>query len=245
MILDRLAPPRAGVILDVDCGGGFPILEIAQRCSAACRIIAIDLWADVLRRAEERRRFHGIAHVLIARADASRLPIVSGGVDLIVMNLGINNYADPPAVLRECARAARPGGRMVMTTNARGCFAEFYEAYRELLTERNMPESLGRLAANVEHRGSRQSLTEALEKEGFALRNAAEETLTMCFADASAMMRHALVRLGFLDGWRAVVPPDQADEILGELERRLNAQAARERELRMTTPMLYLEAVRA
>lgn len=244
MLLEQIELPRRGAILDVDCGTGFPLLELADRCPRECRFIGVDLWHAALRRAVEKRDFCGRPNVLIARADAARLPVPSAAVDLIVMNLGINNYDDPAAVLRECARVAKPSGRLVMTTNARGCYGEFYDLYAALLAERGMTDALDRLRENAEHRGSRESLTAALAAAGLRVEKAVERDLVVRFVDGAAMLRHPLTRLGFLASWQAVAGPDHADAIISELERRMNDSAARRGALHMTVPMLYLSAVR-
>jgi len=245
MLIDELELPRDGaIVLDVDCGTGFPMLELACRCGAACRFVGVDLWPEALRRAELKRDFHGQPNVLIARADSARLPVADASIDLIIMNLGINNFADPPAVLRDCARVCRRGGRFALTTNCRGCYREFYDLFQALLIERGLSDALPRLQANIDHRGSRESLTAALSEAGFGGIRAAERECVMRFADAGAMMRHPLVRLGFLDGWRAVIGADRWTDILAELQRRLNDISARDGVLRMTAPMLYLESRR-
>lgn len=38
------------------------------------------------------------------------MPFMSDTFDLIVSNLGINNFADPEACFRECARVLKPTG---------------------------------------------------------------------------------------------------------------------------------------
>jgi ubiquinone/menaquinone biosynthesis C-methylase UbiE len=57
--------------------------------------------------------------------DAAKLPLRNGSVDLIVSNLGVNNLADSDAALAECARVAKPGGVLALSTNLRGHWSEF------------------------------------------------------------------------------------------------------------------------
>ena len=55
-------------------------------------------------------------------------------------------------------------------------------------------------------------------------------------------MRHVLTAFGFLDGWKAVVAPENLRAVFSEIEARLDERAASEGELRMTVPMLYIES---
>jgi hypothetical protein len=50
--------------------------------------------------------------------------------------------------------------------------------------------------------------------------------------------------LGFLDGWRSVIYVSDEGTIFASIETRLNEMAAAQGELRMTVPMLYVEAIR-
>jgi arsenite methyltransferase len=69
--------------------------------------------------------------------------------------------------------------------------------------------------------------------------------MNLRFLDGSALLRHSLVRWGFLDGWRHVVESSDEERVFQALETHLNEVAQREGELRMTVPMLYIEARRA
>jgi hypothetical protein len=57
-------------------------------------------------------------------------------------------------------------------------------------------------------------------------------------------LNHSLTRIGFLDGWRSVVDADDEQRVFESIERRLNEAAGAQGELRMTVPMLYLEALK-
>jgi hypothetical protein len=50
--------------------------------------------------------------------------------------------------------------------------------------------------------------------------------------------------VGFLPGWREVVEPEDEQEVFATLEARLNEVAQREGGLKLTVPMLYVEARR-
>ena len=52
------------------------------------------------------------------------------------------------------------------------------------------------------------------------------------------------IRLGFLDGWKEVLRPEEQEEAFSLLESNLNAISESRGELALTIPMAYVEAVR-
>jgi ubiquinone/menaquinone biosynthesis C-methylase UbiE len=241
LLLDTLEM-RGGIqALDLGCGTGFPLFELAQRHGPSCRFVGVDIWVAGLARAALKRRVHALPNVHLVRADGAHLPFAAAQFDLIVSNLGINNFADPAAALAECARVARPGARLALTTNPQGHMREFYAVYRELLAERNRADYLARLEANEDHRATPATIGAMLAAAGFAVARVVESEFTMRFVDGGALFRHALTRIGFLDGWRRVVDPADEVAIFTELEARLDALARDQGELVMSIPMLYIE----
>jgi hypothetical protein len=81
-----------------------------------------------------------------------------------------------------------------------------------------------------------------LESLGFTTAAIVRDEFSLRHLDGMALFDHPLVRYGFLDGWRGVLPPEEHRAVFLEIERRLNEVAAGQGELRMTIPMLYLEA---
>jgi ubiquinone/menaquinone biosynthesis C-methylase UbiE len=230
-------------VLDLGCGTGFPLFELAHVLGPTCRLTGVDLWGEGLDRAAAKARVHQLANVLLVRADGARLPLADGRFDLIVSNLGVNNFADPAAALAECRRVARPGARLALTTNLRGCLAEGYAAFRTTLTALGFSRHLDRLRANEDHRTTRTDLTALVAAAGFRVTRVMEDAFTLRYLDGSALLRHSLTRFGFLDGWRRVVDPAEETTVFAALEARLNEEARAAGELRMTVPRLYLEAV--
>ena len=241
LLLDNLGMVGGIQALDLGCGTGFPLFELAHRHGRSCRFVGVDIWVHGLARAALKHQVHELPNVHLVRADGVRLPFPDAHFDLIVSNLGLNNFADPPATLKECARVARPGARVVLTTNPKGHMHEFYAVYREILTERGRADYLARLEANADHRMGRETITAMLETAGFPVARVVESQFRMRFVDAGALMRHSLTRFGFLGAWRAVVDPADEVAVFTTLEGRLDALARRHGELALTVPMLYIE----
>jgi ubiquinone/menaquinone biosynthesis C-methylase UbiE len=246
LLLDNLPFARDITALDVGPGTGFPLFELAHRFGESCRFIAVDPWKAALDRAATKRRYYQwLKQVWLIQGDAARLPLPDASVSLITSNLGINNFDDPPAVMAECVRVAKRGARLALTTNLTGHMREFYAVFADVLRDFGNPQYEERLGANEAHRGTVESVRALIEGGGFQVARVIQEPFPIRYADGSAMLRHSLTRIGFLPAWRAVVDPADEQAVFAELEKRLNTLAAEQGELRVTIPMLYLEAVRA
>ena len=229
-------------ILDVGCATGFPLFELAQSHGPSCRATGIDVWQETLPRAQHKKRVYRQDNVVIVGADAASMPFPAATFDLIVSNLGINNFADPQAVITECFRVARPGARLVLTTNLTGHMRAFYDAYRQTLVALGLSHRLDRLHAQETHRGMLDSVRSLVESAGFEATKVVETIFDMHFLDGTALFNHHLVKIGFLDGWRSVLAPDEEERVFKALQEALDLIASAEGQLRMTIPMLYIEA---
>jgi ubiquinone/menaquinone biosynthesis C-methylase UbiE len=241
LLFDNLQPRKDLHILDVGPATGFPLFELAGTFGESCRVTGLDIWKEALGRARLKQQAYNIRNVEIVEDDAASMPFPDGRFDLVVSNLGINNFDNPHAALSECYRVLKPGGRLALTTNLKGHWREFYEVFRAVITEMGNTQYLERLAADEEHRGTKESVSSLLEGAGFRVTRVVEDSFAMRFTDGTALFNHSLTQLGFLDGWRGVVDFADEESVFGELERRLNEIAERQGELRMTTPMLYIE----
>ncbi len=107
-----------GVIVDCPCGAG-PAMR-ALRPGVGVRYVAADLSPSMLRRAHRRAKARGLAEVQFLDADATDLPLESGGADLFLSFWGLHCFDDPAAALGESARVLKPGGRLVGCCFVRG-----------------------------------------------------------------------------------------------------------------------------
>jgi arsenite methyltransferase len=228
-------------ILDLACGTGFPLFELAQVYGPSCQVTGIDLWKEAIERARTKQQVYQFPNVQLLVADAAHLPFQENEFDLIVSNLGVNNFADPEAVLTECFRVAKPHASLVLTTNPTGHMRELYALFREVLLELQKPIYLKRLQRNEGHRGTKASLGGMLQAAGFRMVKIQEGTFQLRYVDGSALFHHVLTQLGFLEGWRQVVDPEDEERVFALLESRLNQVAQERGELCLTVPMLYLE----
>jgi SAM-dependent methyltransferase len=229
LILERVPLRRGQTIVDLGAGTGFLTVELAQR-SAAARVVAVDPWAEAMEVLRRKVAFLGLSNVELLVADAAALDLPSESVDVIVSNLGVNNFPNAAGVLAECHRVLRPGGRLLLSTNLAGHMAEFYDVLREVLDDH------AELDAHINHRATVDGSLGQLRAAGFAASVAGTGSFVMRFADGTALFDHYFIRLGFLDGWQSIASPEELAAVEAELNRR--------GEVSLTIPTACFEAVR-
>ncbi len=110
---------RAGIgagshLLDVCAGLGGPARFLAWRYG--CRATGVDLNAGRVAGAARLTRLVGLAgRVRFARGDATALPFRAGAFDACVSQEAWLHIGDKAAVVAECRRVLRPGGRLAFT----------------------------------------------------------------------------------------------------------------------------------
>jgi arsenite methyltransferase len=236
LLLDRVPLRRGMFVVDVGAGTGFLSVELAQRCGEEARIVAVDPWRPAAERLRRKLDTLGLDNVRVLEDDAAALDLPDDSVDLVVSNLGINNFEHPEAVVHTCVRIMKPGATLALTTNLAGHMEELYRVYRDTLHELDRRDRLSTLEDQVQRRGTIDSVSQLLSGAGLDLIETVTGTFRMRFADGSSMFRHAFVRLAFTPGLRSIAPLGEEDRTMTALEHNLNALAAREGELSLTVP---------
>jgi arsenite methyltransferase len=241
LLLDEV--PMTGVknALDVGCGTGFPLIELAERFGARTEVHGLDVWSQALKRAAEKIESRETRNVTLHEGSASAMPFADETFDLIVSNLAVNNFDDRTASIRECRRVAKRGAKIALTTNLQGHMQEFYEVFGQILDSCADDEARSNLREHVAHRATVAGVRDLLESAGFSVNRVVERTSRMRFANGSALFNHHFIKLGFLDGWKKVVP-GREQEVFLPLQRKLDEMAAKTGGLTLTIPMAYIEA---
>ncbi len=130
VIRDHIAQAR--VVLDLGCGNGAYVAELAARTSAA-RVIGADLSPEMLRAARQRLG----ERIPLVRADATALPFRPECFDLVFLSHVLLLVSSVERCIAEVARSLVPDGRLVATvgvTRWRQLIHEFVslEEWREL-----------------------------------------------------------------------------------------------------------------
>jgi arsenite methyltransferase len=242
LLLDEVPLTRVKMALDVGCGTGFPLIELAERLGPGSHVHGLDPWSAAMARAAEKIASRETRNVTLQEGSATAMPFADGTFDLIVSNLGVNNFDDRPGSIRECRRVAKSGAPIALTTNLQGHMQEFYAIFDEVLNSAGDSESRRRLREHVDHRATVAGVRDLLENGGFSVTRVVERTDRMRFANGTALLRHHFIKLGFLDAWKKVVPGREPEMFL-RLQSRLNETAGQKGELQLTIPMAYVEAV--
>jgi phosphatidylethanolamine/phosphatidyl-N-methylethanolamine N-methyltransferase len=108
--MTRLAPSSGELILEIGVGTGLSAVNYPR----SCRVVAIDLSAPMIERAQTRLARRGIQHVILCRMDAARLAFADARFDAVYAPYVMNIVPDPATVVREMLRVCRPSGRLVM-----------------------------------------------------------------------------------------------------------------------------------
>src|SRR5688572_5764979 len=133
LLLKHLEVKPNLTVVDIGCGTGFPLFELAGRMGPTCKLIGVDPWQNACLRAKQKIINYGYSNVEIVNSSADKLLFGDNTIDLVVSNLGINNFENPDNVFKECLRVLKPGGKLALTTNTFGHWKEFYEVFYSTL----------------------------------------------------------------------------------------------------------------
>ncbi|HEX6655776.1 MAG TPA: ubiquinone/menaquinone biosynthesis methyltransferase, partial [Candidatus Limnocylindria bacterium] len=112
--LDAAALQPGDRVLDVATGTGKLALAAAVRVKPGGEVVGLDPAAEMLARARRAAAGRAGARLTWVQADAGSLPFAAGTFDAVTIGFGLRNLPDVAAALREMARVAAPGGRVVV-----------------------------------------------------------------------------------------------------------------------------------
>jgi arsenite methyltransferase len=242
LLLKHLEYKHNLTILDIGSGAGFPLMEIAARFGNSCKCYGLDPWANANNRAKQKIRNYGLENVEMMEGSAEKIPLDDSSIDLIVSNLGINNFENPTAVFAECSRVLKPKGTLALTTNLDGHWIEFYNIFETTLKQLNKDDLVAKLTEQQRHRGTVESISTLFTANGFEISRHYRENFEMKFVDGTAFLNHYFIKLGWLSSWLELAAED-AKQIFATLEDNLNRYAGQQNGLSLTVPMAFIEGV--
>ena len=121
------------IVLDIGSGTGFPLFELAERLGTSCKCYGLDPWQNANNRAIKKINNYDVTNVEVIQGTAEKIPFDDESIDLIVSNLGINNFDKPDIVFTECNRVLKSKSQLALTTNLNGHWKEFYNIFEETL----------------------------------------------------------------------------------------------------------------
>lgn len=108
--MDALAPARGSLVVDIGCGCGQTLLQLAERVGAEGRVIGVDIAPRLLEVA--RRRTADLGQVALIEADAQALDMPPASVDAFYSRFGVMAFADPAAAFAHFHRLLKPSGAL-------------------------------------------------------------------------------------------------------------------------------------
>jgi SAM-dependent methyltransferase len=108
--LAELAARPGDRVLDIGCGGGTTVLELARAVAPDGTVVGIDVSGAALAFAREAAR--GCERVRFLHGDAARFPFETASFDAAFSRFGVMFFADPTAAFANIRRSLRPGGRL-------------------------------------------------------------------------------------------------------------------------------------
>ena len=101
-------------VLEVGCGNGMFLPELAEKVGSAGKVVGIDHAESFVLDARRKVAAAGLSTlVAVEQADAYRLPFDDDVFDAAHCERVLMHLDDPDAALREMARVVRPGGVVV------------------------------------------------------------------------------------------------------------------------------------
>lgn len=106
---------KGETVLDLGSGAGFDCFLAARLVGRNGKVIGVDMTHDMVMKARENARKHGILNVEFRLGEIERLPVEDSSVDVVISNCVINLSQDKGRVFHEIRRVLRHGGRIAIS----------------------------------------------------------------------------------------------------------------------------------
>jgi SAM-dependent methyltransferase len=113
-VLDLAAPQPGEKVLDIGCGSGTTVLELARRVGPTGHVLGVDISQQSVERARERIAAAGVRPAEVALSDVSTHTFAPNTFDLAFSRFGVMFFSDPTATFTNLRTAMKPNGRLAL-----------------------------------------------------------------------------------------------------------------------------------
>jgi ubiquinone/menaquinone biosynthesis C-methylase UbiE len=112
--VDHAAPKLGERVVDIGCGSGTTVLELAARVGPGGYVLGADVSKPSVEKARERIAAAGIRQAEVALCDVSNHVFPANSSDLVFSRFGVMFFADPVATFANIRKAMKRDGRLAL-----------------------------------------------------------------------------------------------------------------------------------
>jgi arsenite methyltransferase len=239
-LVDYSKPVKA---LDIGFGSGFPLIELAQRFGKKSVVYGVDPWKPSHIRTKQKINFYKFRNIILFNCGAEKIPISDGKIDLVVSNNGINNVQNIDSVFKELNRVCRKNACFIASINTGGTMAEFYKILMSVLSGNDMQSEILKVKLHI--RRKRLPLFELKKlyvSNGFSIKYIYKGRFRLRFSNAESFFNHSLIKVGFLESWKNLIPAGKQKFIISKIILLLDKEAERRGYIEMTIPYVVIKS---
>jgi arsenite methyltransferase len=187
MLVRDLAVAAGEHVLDVGCGTGLLAEYIADRVGPTGYVLGVDPLPLRIELAQAKAR-PNLQFKVADAYDLSSIP--PAGFDVVCLNAVFHWLPEKSGPLREFARVLKPGGRLGISSGAKGPRTRFQELVSGVLA-RPPFNAYARPPGGLTHRVDEQEMRQLLAAAGFAVKSIAARESVRGFASPELLVRYS------------------------------------------------------
>jgi SAM-dependent methyltransferase len=111
--IEALGLGSGDIVLDIGCGTGQTLLQLAEQVGTEGQVIGVDVAPLLLEIA--KRRTEPLSQVRLIQADAQSLDLPAQSTDAVFSRFGVMTFNDPVAAFANFRRILRPSGALAFS----------------------------------------------------------------------------------------------------------------------------------
>ena len=107
LLLEHVTLASRRSVLDLGCGTGFPLLELAERLGRGAHVVGLDAWAGALARARSKIDRWCVPNASIARGNGAAMPFEAHRATVPSLGARLEAAGFRVTLVRECQAVMR------------------------------------------------------------------------------------------------------------------------------------------